>query len=72
MRDLSRRARVLLAGGVIGVLGSGLAGALILPASAQATSSAASATPASTSGLLPLTVCLTIREIHFGPQCLTV
>lgn len=67
MRDLSRRARVMLAGAAIGVLGSGLAGALVIPASA-ATSSSARAT---TSDPL-LQVCLTIREIHFGPQCVAV
>ena len=67
MRDLSRRARVLLAGGAIGVLGSGLAGALVIPASA-ATSSSARAT---TSDPL-LQVCLTIREIQFGPKCVAV
>lgn len=67
MRHLSRRARVLLAGGAIGVLGSGLAGALVIPASA-ATSSSARAT---TSDPL-LQVCLTVREIHFGPACVAV
>ena len=69
MRDLSRRARVLLAGGVVGVLGSGLAGAMMVPATA-ATSSSASAAPASSGPLLQ--VCLTIREIHFGPKCVAV
>jgi len=69
MRDLSRRARILLAGGVIGVLGSGVAGALVIPAAA-ATSSSAAAAPASSGPLLQ--VCLTIREIHFGPKCVAV
>lgn len=66
MRDLSRRARVLLAGTAVGVLGSGLAGAIVLPVAAQ-TSSASKAQEAS---LLPITVCVTVREIHFGPVCI--
>lgn len=70
MRDLSGRARVLLAGSVVGVLGTGLAGALVIPASAQASSAPAAAAPASGEPLVQ--VCLTIREIHFGPKCVAV
>ena len=69
MRDLSRRARILLAGGVVGVLGSGLAGAMVIPATA-ATSSSAAAAPAASDSLVQ--VCLTIREINFGPACVAV
>ena len=68
VRDLSRRARILLAGGVMGVLGSGLAGAMVIPATAASPSSAA--TPASTDPLVQ--VCLTVREINFGPKCVAV
>ena len=68
MRDLSRRARVLMAGGVIGVLGAGITGALVIPTAAQATS----APRAQASGEPLVSVCLTIREIHFGPACVAI
>lgn len=69
MKQLSRKARILLAGSVAGVLGAGLAGALAMPASARTTSAPAAA-PASSDPLVQ--VCLTVREIHFGPTCVAV
>lgn len=66
MKDLSRRARILLAGGVVGVLGSGLAGAILIPASAQASSAPRAQ---ATAGSI-VSVCLTVREIHLGPICI--
>ena len=53
----------------MGVLGSGLAGAMVIPATA-ATSSSAAAAPAASDSLVQ--VCLTIREINFGPACVAV
>lgn len=53
----------------MGVLGSGLAGAIVIPAAA-ATSTSAEAAPAASGSLVQ--VCLTIREIHFGPACVAV
>lgn len=68
MRDLSRRAKVMLAGTVVGVLGSGLAGAIVIPAAAQASS--ASKAQASSGPII--TVCLTVKEVHFGPLCIPI
>lgn len=68
MRDLSRRAKVLLGGTVVGVLGAGMAGALMIPASAAATSAPAVHSASSST----LTICLTVREIHFGPTCVNI
>lgn len=68
MRGLSRRARILLAGSVVGLLGSGLAGALMIPASAQASSAPRAQ---ATAGSL-VSVCLTVTEIHLGPVCIKV
>jgi len=68
MRDFSRRTRILLAGSVIGVLGTGLAGALVIPASAH--ESSAPKAEAATSPIL--SVCVTVREIHLGPVCIRI
>lgn len=67
MKDFSRRTRILLAGSVVGLLGSGLAGALLIPASAQASAQKAQAASAPI-----ISVCLTVREVHLGPVCVRI
>ena len=68
MRNLSRRARLLLATSVTAVLGSGLVGALVMPASAH---TAAVAKPVAASSPI-LSVCVTVTQVHLGPVCLKI
>ena len=68
MKDWSKRLKISLAGASVGLLAAGGAAAVVIPASAQAASRA----PAVHANASILSVCLTIREIHFGPQCLVI
>lgn len=68
MRDFSRRTRILLGGTVAGVLATGLAGAMVIPASAH--ESSAPKAEAATSTIL--SVCVTVREVHLGPVCVKI
>ena len=74
MRDLSKRTRRLIAGATIALLAAGGTGALVLPGTSKA-SSAPAVQAARVSAVNPdflLRVCLTIREIKFGPACVTI
>ena len=73
MKDLSRRAKVLLVGSVVGVLGSGLAGALVIPASAHPASARASSALAAPSSKPPLvSVCITVIPLHIPRTCVAI
>jgi hypothetical protein len=59
-----------LAGATVAILASGAAAAVVLPASAQSASRAPAAMHRTADPLI--TVCLTIRELNFGPECLNI
>ena len=69
MRGVPRRFHRLLGAGIVGLIAAGGAGALFIPASAHTVGDAPAAT---TSAPKIIQVCLTIREIHFGPDCVGV
>ena len=69
MKQPSRRVRMAVAGLAFSIVAAGSAAAAVLPGGSKA--SGAPAAHAASKGAV-LSICLTIKEIHFGPECLVI
>ena len=70
MKQPSRRVRMAVAGLAFSIVAAGSAAVAILPGGSKASGAPAAHSASAPNALI--SICLTIKELHFGPECLVI